>query len=158
MTKFVNDAAFKAGSDAFEKGYEQFVTMTREQIQKVFPAAVENFDALVAFNKGNVDAAMAASKAAAKGFETFADEVTAYNKAALEAGMANAKALMGCKTAQELVEVQTAQTRAGFEKLMSQGTKLGEIGSKITSEAFQPIQKRFNEAAETFAKQPTAAA
>lgn len=157
MTKFVNDAAFKAGAEALEKGYDQFITMTREQIQKMFPAAVENFDALVAFNKGNVDAAVAASKAAAKGFETLAEEVASYNKAALEAGMANAKALMGCKTAQEMVELQTAQTRAGFEKLVSQGTKLGELGTKVTTEAFQPIQKRFNEAAETFAK-PAAAA
>src|SRR5690606_1683171 len=84
-SKFASDAAVKAGADAFAKGYDQFVAMSRDQLQKLFPAAVKSFDDVTAFQKGYLEALVAASTSMAKGYETIAKEVFAFNQKAAEA-------------------------------------------------------------------------
>ena len=84
---FVNDEALKVGAEAVTKGYEQMIAITKEQVEKVMPTAAKTFDEMADFGKGNVDAAIKASKIAAKGWETIGKEVADYNKKALETGM-----------------------------------------------------------------------
>lgn len=144
--------AVKAGSDAVAKGYDQFVNMTREQFEKFVPNATKGFDELATFGKGNVDAAVKAGTIAAKGWEIIGKEVADYNKRALEQGMANAKALMGVKTVQEAVELQTGFARISFDEFVAEGTKLSEMGLKVAREASEPINARVNAAVETFTK------
>lgn len=156
MTTFNNEAAVKAGAEAAQKGYEQFTKLTNEQLKKTFPAAADKLEQVADFNKGNLEALFAAGQAATKAFETIGQEFAALNQSVLETSLANAKALIACKTVQEAVEVQSEQARAGFEKAVAQGSKLGEIAAKVTGEAIKPINARVNEAAETFAK-PVAA-
>ena len=152
MEKLFNDAAFKAGTEAFEKGYQQFTAMTKDQLEKMFPAGAKSFDEVVAFNKGNVDAAVAAGKAATTAWQTIGKQIAEFNQAAIETSLANAKALMSCKTVQEAVELQTEQARTGFDSALAQSTKLGEIAVKATNDAFAPINKRVSEAATKFSK------
>ena len=152
MTKFVNEAAVKAGVDAAQKGYEQFTKLTNEQLKTAFPAAADKLEQVADFNKGNIDAVFAASQAAAKAFEKIGQEFASLNQSVFETGLANAQALMGCKTVQEAVEMQTKQARTGFEKAVAQSSKLGELTAKATGEAIEPIKARVNEAVETFAK------
>ncbi len=156
MTNFDNEAAVKAGAEAAQKGYEQFTKLTNEQLKKAFPDAADKFEHLADFNKGNLEAVFAASQAAFKAFETIGQEFAALNQSVLETSLANAKALIACKTVQEAAELQGEQARAGFEKAVAQGSKLGEIAAKATGEAIKPINARVNEAVESFAK-PVAA-
>ncbi len=156
MTNFANEAAVKAGAEAAQKGYEQFAKLTNEQLKKAFPAAADKFEQVADFNKGNIEAVLAASQAAAKAFETIGQEFAALNQTVLETSLANTKALMACKTVQEAFEMQTEQARTGFDKVVAQGSKLGEITAKATGDAIKPINARVNEAVETFAK-PVAA-
>ncbi len=152
MTNFVNEAAVKAGAEAAQKGYEQFTKLTNEQLKKSFPAAADGFEQIADFNKGNLEAVFAAGQAAAKAFEAISQEFAVLNQSVFETSLANAKALMACKTVQEAVELQTEQARAGFDKAVAQGSKLGEITAKATGDAIKPINARVNEAVETFAK------
>lgn len=152
MNNFVNEAAVKAGTEAAQKGYEQFAKLTNEQLKKTFPAAADKFEQVADFNKGNLEAVFAAGQAAAKAFEAIGQEFAALNQSVIETSLANAKALMACKNVQEAVELQTEQARAGFDKALAQGSKLGEITAKATGDAIKPINARVNEAVETFAK------
>ncbi|MHA1538714.1 MAG: phasin family protein [Alphaproteobacteria bacterium] len=152
MTKFVNEAAVKAGVDAAQKGYEQFTKLTNEQLKKAFPGAADKFEQVADFNKGNFEAVFAAGQAAAKAFEKIGQEFAALNQSVFETNLANATALMACKSVQEAALLQGEQARTGFEKAVAEGSKLGELAAKATGEAIEPIKARVNEAVETFAK------
>jgi len=146
------EKAVKTGTDVFAKSYEQYLAATKDQLGKLFPSAAKNFDDLAAFNKGNFDAFVAASTAAAKGFETLSQQLIAYNQKAIENSVATAKALLGCKTMQDVVEVHSDLTRKGFDEWLAEGTKLSELTVKVANQAAEPINSRLTEAVDRFMK------
>ena len=146
------EKAVKSGTDVFAKSYEQYIAATKDQLGKMFPAAVPNFDELAAFNKGNVDAFVAAGTAAAKGFEALSQELIAYNQKTVEASVATAKALLGCKTVHELVELQSDLARKGMDEWLAEGTKLSELTVKVANETAEPLSSRLTEAVDRFMK------
>jgi hypothetical protein len=158
MDKFMNEDAVKAGTAAMEKGYEQFVALTKAQVEKVFPAAAKNIDEVAAFNKANYEAAVKASQAAAKAFETLGQSLAAYNQEAFQAGVEGTQALFACKTLQDVVEVQTKQAQAGFDKALAQTAKVGELTAKVANEAIEPVNAQVTKAFKSFAKTTKTAA
>ena len=150
--KFVSDAAIKASADAFAKGYDQFIAVSREQVEKMFPAAVKSFDDVTAFQKGYIDALVTASTSMAKGYETIAKQIFAFNQKATESSMAGAKALVGCKTVQEAVELQGDLARKSLDQWLNESTKISELTVKVTNEAISPINAKMTDAVEKFVK------
>jgi len=148
----VNEEALKAGVDAVQQGYEQAIAATREQVEKFAPGATKGFEELSVFGKQNMEAAVAISTIAAKGFEILGKEIAAYNQKALEAGVANTKTLMGAKTFQEAVELQTGFARQGLDDLVAEGTKLSELSLKVAQDTAGPLNARVNAAVEKFGK------
>ncbi len=146
------DQAVKNGAEAFNAGYDQAVQAAKEQLEKVFPSAVPNFDQLAAFHRGNLDAMLAAGNIVVKGFETIGREVFAYNQKAVEIGTERATALMACKSLNEAVEMQTGFARENVEAIVAEGTKLSELSVKVAKETAEPLGARVNEAIETFSK------
>lgn len=154
-TKFAaaNEEVVKAGTEAVTKGYEQVIAMTKEQVEKFVPTAVKGFDDLAAIGKGNVDAAIKAGQIAAKGFEALGKEVTACNKKAFETGVANTKALLGAKTFQEAIELQTGFVRGSFDEFVANGTKFSELSIKLAQETVEPLTAQANKVVSEFTKQ-----
>jgi len=156
MNKTATDEAVKAGTAAFEQGYDQFVSMTKAQVEKMFPAAAKNFDELAAFNKANYEAAVKAGQVAAKSFETLGQAITAYNQEAFQASVEGTQALFACKTFQDVVELQTKQVQANLDKAMTQGAKVGELATKAASDAVEPVNAQVTKAFKAFTKQAAA--
>jgi phasin family protein len=152
QSKFASDAAIKAAADAYAKGYEQFVAMSREQVKKVFPAAVKTFDDVTAFQKDYFETLVAASTSMAKGYETIAKQVFAFNQKAAESSMAGAKALAGCKTVQEAVELHGDLARKSLDQWLSESTKISELSVKVANEAMTPLNAKMTDAVEKFVK------
>jgi phasin family protein len=146
------EKAVKSGTDAFAKSYEQYVAATKDQLTKLFPSAAKNFDELAEFNKGNFEAFVAAGTAAARGFETLSQQVIAYNQKAVETSVATAKALLGCKTIQDVVEVHSDLTRKGIDEWLAEGTRLSELTVQVANQTAEPINSRLSEAVDRFMK------
>ena len=125
------EKATQASTDALTTGYEQAVAMAHEQLKSYFPAAAKSFDEFAKIGRTNLDAALKVSAAASKGMEAITKELTAFNTKAFETGMDRAAAFSGCKTLQDVVELQSEATRESFEAMMSQGTKISEISAKV---------------------------
>jgi phasin family protein len=157
MNQFINDDAIKAGTAAMEKGYEQFVAMTKAQVEKVFPAAAKNFDDMAALNKASYEAATKAGQAAAKAFETLGKSVATYNQEAFQDSVESAQALFACKTFQDVVELQAKQAQAGFDKALAQTAKVSELTTKAATEAMEPMNAQGTKAFKAFTKQAKAA-
>lgn len=127
-------ATARAGTDAATKAF----AMSQERIE----ALVKGLDEVSIFGKQNVEAIIAASNAAAKGFETLNAEVLAYGKSAVEDSIAASKALFGAKTLQELVELQASYAKISFDSFVQQSTRLGELSAKLAQDALEPINAR----------------
>jgi phasin family protein len=104
------------------------------------------------FGKDTVEAIVAAGTVTAKGVEAINAEVLAYSKSAFEDSVAAAKAVLAAKTLKEVVDLQTDFAKTAFEGYLHQSSKLGELTAKITQEAFEPINTRFQAAVEKFVK------
>ena len=63
-----------------------------------------------------------------------------------------AKALMGCKTLRDVIDLQADFARSNFDALVAEGTKLSETSFKLTNEAIAPIQARVTVAVEKLTK------
>lgn len=103
------------------KGYEEF----QKAGQDNFDAAVQSF--------GEVN----------KGVQAIAGEVTDYTKKAIEDGTAAFEKLLGVKSVEQAVEIQTSYAKKAYDDYMTQVTKLGEMYVDIAKEAYKPVETAF---------------
>lgn len=143
-------------TDFVQKGYDQLLGATREQIEKASVSAFKAYEEFSKFQKDNYDAYVAASTIFAKGAENVGKTWMSLTQEALENAAQTAKALLGAKTLREAVDLQSDFAKSNFDKFVAEGTKLSELSVKVTNEAFAPINARVNVAVEKLLK-PVAA-
>ena len=124
----------KAGTEGYEKAFESARVKAEE--------LVKGYDEFAVTGKDNVEAMVAASTAYTKGMEAIAGEWMAFAKTALELNMSNAKTVMGAKTLQEVMDLQTGFAKSNFEEFVSQSTKVGELAAKVAQDTMEPINAR----------------
>jgi len=149
------DVAAK-GTDFVQKGYDQMLGATREQLEKASVSAFKAYEEFSKFQKDNYDAYLAASTIFAKGAENVGKTWMSLTQEALENAAQTAKALLGAKTLREAVDLQSDFAKSNFDKLVAEGTKLSELSVKVANEAFAPLNARVNVAVEKMLK-PVAA-
>ena len=101
---------------------------------------VKNIDDLQKFSKDNVEATMKAFGVTSKGVQAIAAEVTNYSKKSFEDGAAALERLLGAKTLEKAIEVQTDYARTAYEGFVSQATKLGALYADVAREAYKPFE------------------
>jgi phasin family protein len=99
-----------------------------------------NFDEVQKLGKGNVEATLRTFGVASKGFQAIASEVTNYSKKSFEDGTAAVERLMGAKTLEKAIEVQSEYVKSAYEGLVAQATKLGELYAAIAKESYKPFE------------------
>ena len=135
---------------------ENAVVATKEQVEKASAAALKGYDELALINKDGIDAFVKSGNVVAKAAEEFGKSYFAFAQAAAEQNVEAAKALMGAKTLNDVVEIQTDLARTSFDKFVAEGTKLSEMTVKVTNDAFEPLQAHANVVVEKMMK-PVAA-
>jgi phasin family protein len=146
------ESFMKAGVDATQKGIEQAVQLTKDNVEKASTAFFKGYDEFSIYSKGNVEAVVKAGSIYARGLEDLSKTVMSITQSQLEASMAAAKAVLGCTSLRQMVDVQTNLARTHFDKFVADGSKLSEISLKVANEALEPIQARVNVAVEKFTK------
>jgi hypothetical protein len=102
------------------------------------------FDPIQTFGKDNVDVAMKAADAVAKGFQTLASEAADYSKRSYEAGTAAFEKLSQTKSIEAAVAVQSDFVKAAYEGYVGQVTRFGAIVADMSKAAAEPYQSLFN--------------
>jgi len=118
--------------------------------------AAQKSDELSVYSKGNVEAVVQAGSIYARGLEDLGKILMAISQSHLEASVAAAKAVLGCTSLRQMVDLQTGLARSNFDKLVADGNKLSEVSLKVANEALEPLQARVNAAVGKFIK-PAAA-
>lgn len=141
----------KSASDATE-AFQGAVNKGQETIEAIF----KGYDEAAEFGRDAFEAIVASTSATNKGVEAIQAEVLAYSKTALEESLAATKAALTAKSVQELVELQSDYAKSALDAFLQQATRVGELTTKVSQEAFGPINARVQAAVERLVK-PVAA-
>ena len=99
-----------------------------------------NFDDLQKLGKDNVDVALKQFGNVSKGFQAIATEVADYSKKSFEEGSAAFEKLMGAKSFEKAVEIQSAYVKTAYEGFIAEATKLGELYTDLAKESYKPFE------------------
>ena len=94
-------------------------------------------------SKEHMEAATASASALSKGFQQLATEATDYSKKSFEASSGLVEKLLGAKTLDKAIEINTEFAKTSYEGLVAQATKLGELYTSMAKEAFKPVEEAF---------------
>jgi hypothetical protein len=104
---------------------------------------INGFDDIQKFGKDNVDTALKSVGAVSKGFQAIAAEAADYTKKSFEAGSSAFEKLLGAQSLDKAVEVQSDYLRSAYEGYVGQMTKVGEIVTDMTKDAYKPYETIF---------------
>jgi len=100
--------------------------MTSEEMQK--------------FGKDSMETALASLGAWTKNAQAIAVEVVDYSKKSIEDSTAAWERLMGAKTLEKAMEVQSEYLKSSYEDFVAEAAKLGELYVDLAKEIYQPFE------------------
>src|ERR1700730_6322651 len=98
------------------------------------------FDDFQQFGKEHLEVMTASSPSLAKCWQTIAAESSEYSKKSFENGSAFFEKLLGAKSFESAIQIQSEYAKTFFEGLVGNVTKTGELYSNFAKEAFKPIE------------------
>jgi phasin family protein len=149
------ETVVKAGAEAASQGVEKAVAMSQEQVAAAINAGAEAFKSyedVFSYGKDNVDAVMKSNAIFAKGVQDINKALFGFAQASLEDSVTAAKKILGCKTAKEVMDAQTALAQSSYAKAIVDSRKITDLSVKVAEEASQPITKQVNATVEKFTK------
>jgi hypothetical protein len=101
---------------------------------------VATFESVQKIGKDQFEAMSTAAAAVTKGWQGIAAEATEYSKKSFENSRVLAEKLVGVKQIDEAIRLQSDYAKTAFEDFVAEATKIGEIYSTMTKEAFKPVE------------------
>ena len=92
------------------------------------------------FGKNSVDVALASFGTWTKGAQAIAVEVVDYSKKSAESSAAAWEKVMGAKSLEKALEVQSQYLRSSHEDFVAEATKLGELYVDLAKQAYKPFE------------------
>jgi phasin family protein len=99
-----------------------------------------NTDQMQKMSKDSMDMAMASFGTWTKNAQAIATEVADYSKKSFEGSAAAWEKLMGAKSLEKAMEVQSEYLKSSYEGFVAQSTKLGELYAGLAKEAYKPFE------------------
>jgi hypothetical protein len=104
---------------------------------------VKNFEDVQQFGKDSMDATLKSFGAFTKNAQAIAIELADYGKKVFEQGTAATEKLIGAKSLDKAIEVQTDYIKNSYEGFVAEATKLGELYADLAKEAYKPFETQF---------------
>ncbi len=92
------------------------------------------------FGKDSMETMMSSFGAWSKSAQAIAVELTDYSKKSLEDSAAAWERLIGAKSMEKAMEVQSAYLKSSYEDFVAEATKLGELYADLAKEAYKPFE------------------
>jgi phasin family protein len=97
--------------------------------------------------KDSMDMAMNSLGAWTKSAQAIVVEVVDYSKKSVEGSAAAWEKLMGAKSLEKAMEVQSEYLKSSYEDFVAEATKLGELYVDLAKEAYKPFEGMLAKAA-----------
>jgi hypothetical protein len=101
---------------------------------------LKNFDDVQKLNKDNLDIAMKSFGAVSKGLQAIAVEVADYSKKSFEDSSAAFEKLLGVKSLEKAIEIQSDYAKSAYEGFVAGATRIGELYADIAKETYKPFE------------------
>ena len=101
------------------------------------------FEDMQTFSKQQMDAASAVAATMTKGLQEIAVESTDYSKKIFSANSTAIEKLLGAKSVESAIEIQTEFVRSSYDEFVAEATKMNELIVKLATEAFKPVESAF---------------
>ncbi len=97
-------------------------------------------DQIQKLGKDNADAALKTFGAVSKSAQTIAVETADFAKKSFEQSTATIEKLVGAKTLDKAIEIQTDYLKNAYEGFVAQSTKIGDLYAAVAKDAFKPYE------------------
>jgi phasin family protein len=104
---------------------------------------IKNIEDVQKLSKDNMDATMKSFGSLSKSMQAIAVEVADYSKKMFENSTAATEKLIGAKSLEKAVEVQSDYVKSSYESFVAEATKLGELYADLAREVYKPFESQF---------------
>lgn len=105
-------------------------------------AGFAGYEELADLGRENFAALLRANAALTEGLEAIGKEVIGYARSSFERYAETAAALLGAKTLEDVVQVNTDFAKGYLERFIERSQKLSEMSVKVANEALAPLGSR----------------
>ena len=98
------------------------------------------FDDMQKAGKEQLEHAAATAASMTRGFQAIATEATDYSKRSMEHTSSFIEKLMGAKSLETAIQIQSEFAKAQLEGFVAQATKMSELYKDIAKEAIKPVE------------------
>jgi hypothetical protein len=99
-----------------------------------------SMDEFQKYGKEQMDAMNQVSATYARNMQQIATEAADYTKKSMEQGAVALEKLLGVKTLDKAIEVQSDYARQAYEGFVAQATRMGELMTGMAKEAAKPFE------------------
>ena len=101
---------------------------------------LKGFEEFQKVGKDGFDAAVRSFGEVNKGFQASAAEVTDYSKKAFEDSTRAFEQLIGAKSIEQAVEIQSNYAKKTYDAYVAEMSKLGEMYAGLAKDAYKPVE------------------
>lgn len=101
---------------------------------------LKGFEEFQKVGKDGFDATVRSFGEMNKGFQAIAAEVTDYSKKAFEDSTRAFEQLMGAKSIEQAIEIQSNYAKKAYDAYVAEMSKLGEMYAGLAKDAYKPVE------------------
>jgi len=101
---------------------------------------LKNFEDFQKLGKDNLDTCVKQFGTVSKGWQAIATEVADYSNKSFEHGTATLESLLGAKSLDKAIEIQSDYVKTAYEGFVAQSSKLGELYTDLAKETYKPLE------------------
>lgn len=101
---------------------------------------LNNFDDIQKLGKDNMDVCMKQFGTVSKGWQAIATEFADYSKKSFEQSSSTLEKLLGAKSLDKAMEIQTDYLKTAYEGFVAEATKMGELYTDLAKESYKPLE------------------
>ena len=101
---------------------------------------MKNFEDMQKMSKDSMDATMKSFGTLTKASQAIAAEAADYSKKSFEEGSKVFEKMLGVKSLDKAMEIQTDYAKTAYEGFVAQATKIGELYADFAKETYKPFE------------------
>ncbi|MGE3150704.1 MAG: phasin family protein [Pseudorhodoplanes sp.] len=102
---------------------------------------VKNFEEFQQFGKEGFETSLKSLNAVTQAAQAIAVEAADYSKKAFEDGSQTFEKLLGAKSWDKVVEVQSAYVKNAYEGFVAGATRFGDLYANLAKETYKPYEQ-----------------
>jgi hypothetical protein len=100
----------------------------------------KNIEDFQKFSKEQLDVATESASTLSKGVQAIVTEASDYSKKSFESSTALIEKLLGAKTIESAIQIQSDYAKTSYDAFLAQSSKFGDLYTNLAKEAFKPIE------------------